>query len=200
MKHTPAQWRLPIGFQLVPVGIMLALLPFLRESPRWLATKHRNEDALRNLAWVRKLPEDHEEVQWEFTEIVTAVEEEEIQTKGVSMWREITARGNPVRFVIAFVLFTCQQWSGQNSISYYAPTIFQSIGIRGTSTSLLASGLYGILKIIATAIFIAFGVDRFGRKKPLALGGFLMGIILLAIGIIFMTNSEFPAASQRSRY
>lgn len=33
MKHTPAQWRLPIGFQLVPVGIMLALLPFLRESP-----------------------------------------------------------------------------------------------------------------------------------------------------------------------
>lgn len=77
---------------------------------------------MRNLAWSRKLPVDHEEVQWEYTEIITAVEEEEALTAGVSMWREITAKGNPVRFIIAFVLFTCQQWSGQNSISYYAPT------------------------------------------------------------------------------
>jgi hypothetical protein len=48
--------------------------------------------------------------------------------------------------------------------------VFKSIGIKGASSSLLASGIYGIVKIIATGVFIAFGIERFGRKKSLALG------------------------------
>lgn len=80
---------------------------------------------------------------------------------------------------IAFGMFFLQQWAGQNSISYYAPTIFKSIGLKGTSVGLLASGIvrpalvsfpplscsssialpislssllqYGIVKIVATS-------------------------------------------------
>jgi hypothetical protein len=47
-------------------------------------------------------------------------------------------------------MFFLQQWGGQNSISYYAPQIFKSIGLTGTSVGLLASGIYGIVKIFAT--------------------------------------------------
>jgi hypothetical protein len=94
------QWRIPIGFQLVPVGIMIMLLPFLKESPRWLATKHRDELALKNLAWIRKLPQDDPSVQMEFAEITAAIREEELATEGAS-WREVGAKGNPVRFLIA---------------------------------------------------------------------------------------------------
>lgn len=111
------QWRVPIGFQLVPVGIMMMLLPILKESPRWLATKHRDEEALKNLAWIRKVPMDDQNVNLEFAEIQAAIREEEENTKGAS-WREVFAKGNPVRFIMAFVIFTLQQWSGQNSISY----------------------------------------------------------------------------------
>lgn len=121
-------WRIPIGFQLVPVGFMVMLLPLLKESPRWLATKHKDERALANLAWIRKLPVTDQSVQLEYAEIAAAIKEEEEATKG-SSWREVFAKGNPIRFVIAFVVFTLQQWSGQNSISYYAPIIFQSIGL-----------------------------------------------------------------------
>jgi MFS family permease len=96
------QWRIPIGFQLVPVGIMFMLLPFLKESPRWLATKHRDEQALKNLAWIRKLPENDPIVQFEFAEITAAIRAEEAATQGAS-WREIGAKGNPVRFLIAWV-------------------------------------------------------------------------------------------------
>ncbi|AFR98131.2 sugar transporter [Cryptococcus neoformans] len=180
-------WRIPIGFQLVPVGFMVMLLPLLKESPRWLATKHKDERALANLAWIRKLPVTDQSVQLEYAEIAAAIKEEEEATKG-SSWREVFAKGNPIRFVIAFVVFTLQQWSGQNSISYYAPIIFQSIGIRGSKSGLLASGIYGIVKIIATATFIAFGIERFGRKKPLLLGVGLMSMFLWIIGAIFNTH------------
>lgn len=94
------QWQIPIGFQLVPVGIMMILLPFLKESPRWLATKHRDELAIKNLAWIRKLPQDDPSVQLEFAEISAAIREEEAATAGAS-WREIGAKGNPKRFIMA---------------------------------------------------------------------------------------------------
>ncbi|WVQ80303.1 hypothetical protein IAT38_002408 [Cryptococcus sp. DSM 104549] len=180
-------WRIPIGFQLVPVGIMVILLPLLKESPRWLATKHKDDRAIANLAWIRKLPVSDPSVQFEYAEIAAAIQEEEAATKGAS-WKEVFAKGNPIRFIIAFVIFTLQQWSGQNSISYYAPIIFQSIGLRGSKSGLLASGIYGIVKIVSTSIFIAFGVERFGRKKPLLLGVALMSLFLWIIGAVFNTH------------
>ena len=191
-----AQWRVPIGFQLVPVGIMFLLLPLLKESPRWLATKHRDDQALRNLAWIRKTSEDDPDTVLEFAEIVAAIKEEEANAAG-SFIRELRAPGNPIRFFIAFLIFTLQQWSGQNSINYYAPTIFQSIGITGNNTSLLASGIYGIVKIVATAIFVFFGIERFGRRWSLTVGLGLMAMFLFIIGAIFNTHREHNVRGSR---
>jgi MFS family permease len=82
-----------------------------------------------------------------------------------------------------------------SSISYYAPTIFKSIGITGSSTSLLASGIYGIVKIITTAIFVAFGIERFGRKIPLLAGVALMSMFLWIIGAVFYTHPPIAGAA-----
>lgn len=37
-----------------------------------------------------------------------------------------------------------QQWTGVNAILYYAPSIFQNLGLTGSTTSLLATGVVGI--------------------------------------------------------
>ena len=116
LKPTSMQWRIPVGFQLVPVGLMLCVLPFMKESPRWLAAKHRDDEALANLAWIRKTSIDEPSTRAEFDEIVLAVHEEESVVGGRS-WREAFAPGNRIRFFIAFAVFTFQQWSGQNSVS-----------------------------------------------------------------------------------
>jgi len=191
------QWRIPVGFQLVPVGIMACIIPFMKESPRWLATKHKNELALKNLAWIRKTSENDPDTQAEFAEIVAAVEEEEAVVGGRS-WKEVFAPGNRIRFFIAFMIFLLQQFSGQNSINYFAPDIFKSIGITGSSTSLLASGIYGIVKIVATSIFILFGIERFGRRWSLVLGLSLMAMFLWIIGAIFNTSPPNPKATSPS--
>lgn len=49
-----------------------------------------------------------------------------------------------------------QQWTGTNSINYYAPQIFKQIGLAGSSSSLLAVGVYGIVKIVRIRPAIQF--------------------------------------------
>lgn len=53
---------------------------------------------------------------------------------------------------------------GTNSINYYAPQIFQSIGLKGQSAGLFATGVYGIVKIVCTALGLMFATEQIGRK------------------------------------
>ena len=69
------------------------------------------------------------------------------------------------------------------------------IGYTGTSNSLLASGIYGIVKVVATAIFVFFLVDSLGRKFSLFVSGMGMGILFFIIGALLKT---FPPPSTDS--
>lgn len=120
-------WRIPLAFQLVPAGLMAIGLLTVRESPRWLASKGRIDEALTNLAYLRKLPTDDERVRHEMAEIEAAINEEKEARVGLGLKEVFFGKGNSIRFVIAIVIFILQQWSGQNSVGYYAPQIFQSV-------------------------------------------------------------------------
>lgn len=116
IKEGPRIWRIGFGFQLVPAGIMCIGLLFVKESPRWLASKGRAAEALANLAYLRKLHPEHEEVRLEFAEIEASIEEERAARAGLGYREAFLGKGNWPRFLIAFVMFLFQQWSGQNSV------------------------------------------------------------------------------------
>ena len=67
-----------------------------------------------------------------------------------------------------------QQWTGINAILYYAPTIFQNLGLSGNTISLLATGVVGIVMLLAT-IPTLFYIDKLGRKPILTIGAIGMG-------------------------
>ncbi|KIK58576.1 hypothetical protein GYMLUDRAFT_45195 [Collybiopsis luxurians FD-317 M1] len=190
----PRIWRIPFGFQLVPAGIMLLGLFTVKESPRWLASVGRNDQALANLAYLRRRPTDDHEILHEMAEIEAAIEEERQARKDLGWKEAFFGKGNFIRFVIAFVIFLLQQWCGQNSVGYYAPQIFASIGYTGNKNSLLASGVYGIVKLVATSFFVFFGVETLGRRYSLFISALGMGIMFFIIGAVIKTHPP-PATS-----
>ena len=81
IKSGFAVWRIPFGFQLVPAGLMALGLLTVRESPRWLASKGRTEEALVNLAYLRRTDVDDGRVRGEMAEIEAAMEEEWVEAR-----------------------------------------------------------------------------------------------------------------------
>ncbi|EMD30549.1 hypothetical protein CERSUDRAFT_78756, partial [Gelatoporia subvermispora B] len=190
----PQVWRIPFGFQLVPAGIMaLGLLTVTEAAP---------DDALAALAYLRRRHPDDDSVRHEMAEIDAALEEERAARAGLGWKEAFFGKGNWPRFLIAIVIFLLQQWSGQNSVGYYAPQIFTSIGYNGTSNSLLASGIYGIVKVVATALFVFFLVDSLGRKRSLLISALGMGTLFFIIGALLKafpppTDAHHPAPRQQ---
>ena len=114
------QWQIPIALQMIPGGLVGLGMLLIKESARWLAKRGRKEEALESLIWVRG--EDTPEVQAEFAEILTGIQEEIRATEGVT-WREVNLPANRYRLFIAVTLQLCQQLTGNTSL---ACTYFQS--------------------------------------------------------------------------
>lgn len=140
------------------------------ESPRYLAQKNPTK-ALDVLAKLRRLPPTHQYVIEEMAHIELQLEDERALTAGssaFSMLKEaFTVKSYRRRSILCITLMMWSNLTGTNAMTYYSPTIFSSVGLSGSSVSLFATGIYGIVKMISCAIFIFFVTDSLGRRKSL---------------------------------
>ncbi len=172
-----SQWVTSFGVQLIPGGLLLAGLFWMPESPRWLASHRGRGACIAVLEKLRNIPADHEYIIEEVTGIMDqiAYEEELVSSSGVrATVREMWEPTNRRRLVIGVMLFVFMQMAGSNSINYYSPMIFESMGISGTNASLFATGVYGLVRFVATLISMLWVVDRFGRTGMLMAGSAVM--------------------------
>ncbi|KAF1993772.1 general substrate transporter [Amniculicola lignicola CBS 123094] len=178
MKHNldPASsntWRIPMAVQLIPAGLLAMMIPILKESPVWLLKKGREEEAYNVYSYIRNLPADHpyieEDVQFVKVEIakeramVTGTQNPTFKQFVKAAAKEASSKGMRNRFLLVFIMFMWQAWSGAAAINYYSPTIFTSIGLTDVT---LWTGIYGIIKAVGSIIFFTFFIDSFGRKWP----------------------------------
>lgn len=63
-----------------------------------------------------------------------------------------------------------QNGSGINAINYYSPTVFKSIGVTGTNTGFLTTGIFGVVKTVLTFVWLLYLIDHLGRTKLLMIG------------------------------
>ncbi|KAJ7903303.1 hypothetical protein B0H14DRAFT_3679476 [Mycena olivaceomarginata] len=162
---TDRQWRMPFAVQVVPGVLFCLLVPFQPESPRFLVEHGQYERAARSLAFVaRTSPEDKA--------VLATIEEIKADFAGrsnLSVLQQIVhmfdSRAIALRCFIPSLVMFFQQWTGTNAINYFSPQIFASLGISGTTSGLLATGVYGVVKVISVALVLAFAVEGIGRKK-----------------------------------
>ncbi|KAI5200063.1 quinate permease [Aureobasidium subglaciale] len=173
MGPSRRQWQIPFAVQLIPGGLLMIGALWLKESPRWLYSKGRREEGLKNLCYIRQLDSNDVYIVEEVASI-DAAHEQQVSTIGVGFWKPFQAvsksRTVQWRFFLGGMLFLWQNGSGINAINYYSPTVFKSIGITGTSTSFFTTGLFGVVKTVLTFVWLLFLVDKLGRRKLLMIG------------------------------
>ncbi|KAK7462368.1 hypothetical protein VKT23_007969 [Stygiomarasmius scandens] len=183
-------WRIPMAVQLIPGGMLLLGSLYLKESPRYLLKMERPEQASLILSYLRNLPPDHRYIEHELSATVLQINREREVTaqetgnaavkyfKGI--WHETSKKGIRNRMIIGAWIMIWQNMSGINAINFYSPTLFSDIGVTDTS---FYTGIYGVLKAVASLVFFAFLVDSVGRRLPLLIGASLSGFCLLYVAI-----------------
>ncbi|MBQ4021644.1 MAG: D-xylose transporter XylE [Bacteroidales bacterium] len=156
-------WRLMFGSECVPAGLFTLLILLVPETPRYLVMSGHDNKALEVLSKING-PTVAQQVLSEIKN--TVVEKKE----------KLFAYGVLVIF-IGCMLSVFQQFVGINAVLYFAPRIFDSMGMGDPMTQTV---MMGIVNISFTLVAI-FTVEKLGRKPLLITGS--LGMALGAIGV-----------------
>ncbi|KAH7928126.1 hypothetical protein BV22DRAFT_1031122 [Leucogyrophana mollusca] len=176
------QWRTPFIVQMVPGVLLFVFMLFQPESPRWLVEKQRYDEAAQALSYIAKKPVDDAVVIATLGEIKADYSGKQ-KIPFLSQIRKMgESRTIALRCAIPSLLTCFQQLTGTNAINYYSPEIFAELGISSTTSSLFATGVYGIVKLCATVFAVVYAVETWGRKRCLIYGALGQGLMMLWIG------------------
>jgi len=193
--ESQAQWTVPLAIQLIPGILLLLGVAWCPESPRWKARGDDFEGAEQILTKIRGLDASHAYIQNEMSEIRRQVEERSTNhLSKKAQFMKLFQKGVRNRMAIGLALMFLQSFTGVNIITYYAPRIFETLGITGTSTKLFSTGFYGIAKTLGMFTFTFIVVERVGRRKGLVWGAALGMIPMWYIGGYVMRSDPAAAA------
>lgn len=184
-KLEPWGWRLSLGLAALPATLMTIGGLLVPETPNSLIERGLSEKGRKVLERIRGT----ENVSAEFQDMVDA---SEFAKSIKNPFRNILERRNRPQLIMAIFMPTFQILTGINSVLFYAPVLFQSMGF-GANASLYSSALTGAVLAFSTLISIA-AVDRLGRRVLLISGGILMitcqVIVAIILGVKLGTNGE----------
>ncbi|KAL8136889.1 hypothetical protein V2J09_002890 [Rumex salicifolius] len=151
----PWGWRLSVGLAIVPALLMFVGGISLPETPNSLVEQGRLEEGRRVLEKVRGTAN----VDAEFSDLIDA---SEMAQSVKNPFGNLLKRKNRPQLVIALCIPAFQQLTGMNSILFYAPVFFQTLGFTSNVSLWSAAITYGALVVAA---FISMSlVDYYGRR------------------------------------
>ncbi|CAK7213720.1 hypothetical protein SBRCBS47491_001901 [Sporothrix bragantina] len=177
-------WRVPCLLQAIPSLVQIVMIWTVPESPRWLISKGKPNEAKAILAKYHAQGDlDDELVNVEFNEIsqTIALEQEYERNAWSELW---STPGNRHRLIILISIGFFSQWSGNGIVSYYLPQVLKLIGVTDHTTQLEINGYLSIVQLVS-AVAICFFVDKVGRR-PLFITsciGMLLSFVATTIGL-----------------
>lgn len=170
-------WRWMLAVMGAPALLFFFALLIVPESPRWLMQKNRKDEAFEIL---KRINGEYEA----FDEIESI--QRSIDTEKAGTYKQLlTPQIKPVLW-IGVLLAVFSQVTGINSIMYYAPVIFKSMG-AATDSALIQTITIGGVNFLFTLVAIKW-IDKWGRRKLLIGGAAGMLISLLVITVAFYFN------------
>ncbi|KAJ4369575.1 hypothetical protein N0V83_005337 [Neocucurbitaria cava] len=175
-------WRFPIAFQIVFGLILLLGMIWLPESPRWLLTKDRHEDAAKVIAALRGHAIDDSETRFEAHIIMDSIRASG-HKGGITPFSALFTNGKTQHFrrmMLGASSQLMQQIGGCNAVIYYFPLLFENSIGASHDLSLLLGGV----NMIVYAIFATtswFIIERTGRRKLFLIGTWGQGLSMVLV-------------------
>jgi len=166
-------WRVMFVSEAVPAALFSFLILLVPETPRYLVLRRQNDKAYEILSKING--ENH--ARKVLQDIIETVKEER---------ESLFSYGWMVVF-IGCMLSVFQQIIGINAVLYFAPRIFESMGV---SNNMLFTVIMGVINISFTLVAV-FTVEKLGRKPLLITGS--LGMALGALGVALSNVVSLPA-------
>jgi sugar porter (SP) family MFS transporter len=166
-------WRWMLASNAVPVPIFIVGLLLVPESPRWMAQRSRQQEAIDVLTLI----DGREHAETEMREIMATGQDE-------GTWQELLQPGLRFAMLIACTLAVFQQITGASILTMYMPTVFQDAGYKEPSDAIFLNVIMSLWYILCTVAAL-LTVDRLGRKPLLLLGTLGMTVGMAAVGGMF---------------
>ncbi|KAF5026016.1 hypothetical protein F66182_1918 [Fusarium sp. NRRL 66182] len=190
-------WRIPSLLQIVPSLLQIATVFLLPESPRFLISKDRDEDAARILIKYHAEGDVNSQlVKAEIVQIRETIHTEMEVSK--QSWMELFRTAGMRRRVLVTIfigLFT--QLSGNTLISYYSGVLFQMMGYTSDYAKTrinLANACWSLIN----ATIIALIVTRFKRRHMYMLSASLMLCAFIAITVSLERIQAAPEGTRNT--
>ncbi|CAI7647729.1 unnamed protein product [Penicillium discolor] len=196
-------WRLPSLLQGLSSVLQIGLCFLIEESPRWLISKERDDEARKLICKYHANGDDSDPlVTLEMEEIRVALQLEMEARRTTSYMTFFQSKGNIRRFFIILSVGFFSQWSGNGLISYYLTLILDSIGYKSESTQTLINALLTLWSMIWSLVFAAL-MNRFGRRTLFLIstaGILTVYIVWTALEAVYERGAALDGTGGDDRY
>lgn len=177
-------WRWMLGCGLIPALILIIGISFLGDTPRWLISKKREDEAKH----IFKKISPEIDIDRHIADIKSSMETPDNAKKTASNFQPWML--SPL--LIGIGMMFMQICTGINTIIYYTATIFTAAGFTDTLSALYATIGVGFVNFFMTFVAILF-TDKLGRKPLLyaGLSGMTASLLILG-GSFYLTDILGP--------
>ncbi len=177
-------WRWMLGCGLIPALILIIGTSFLGDTPRWLISKKREDEAKH----IFKKISPEIDIDRHIADIKSSMETPDNAKKTASNFQPWML----TPLLIGIGMMFMQICTGINTIIYYTATIFTAAGFTDTLSALYATIGVGFVNFFMTFVAILF-TDKLGRKPLLyaGLSGMTASLLILG-GSFYLTDILGP--------
>ncbi|KAF4956389.1 hypothetical protein FSARC_11591 [Fusarium sarcochroum] len=182
-------WRSPLAFQCFFAVLTVMFLPWLPDSPRWLAMRGRHDEAyvvLKRLGGSNR-PEGQTKELYDLMMNNLRHEAEMPKFHFKSLFKNDRLQTTRRMLLGAGTQFM-QQFGGINVVNYYLPVVFASLGV-GRNLSLIL-GACNAINLLCSTLVGALYIESLGRKKMMVYGAGVQALCFALVSAGLAINSK----------
>ncbi|XP_058121179.1 facilitated trehalose transporter Tret1-2 homolog [Anopheles ziemanni] len=185
-------WKVLSGISVVVPVLALVLMLFMPETPNYLVSKQKPEKALKSLA---KLRGSSVNIEREVDQLKAfAAKTNASGKKKMSFHETVQALVHPSSlkpFAILTFYFMMYQFSGVNTITFYAVDIFRDSGT--TMDKYTCTILLGVIRLVFS-MFGAILLRRCGRRPLTFISGIGCGCTMVGLGVYLYFKHQWDTS------